>query len=403
MPHRLITDPAKFEELCQHIGQMGEVAFDTEFLSEHTYRPQLCLLQFATRERSAAVDPFEVQDLSSWWKLMSSPDIAVVIHGGREEVRFCLWGAGARPGRLFDVQIAEGLLSRSFPLNYNAIVGRVLNLRTHGKETRTDWRRRPLTDRQIAYAIEDVEHLLEIYTKQSALLAKRGRKDWAQAEFDRFVTDIENEPLRENWHRLPGAQSLSPRELAVARELYQWREEEGLRRDKPVRRVLRDDLIIELAHRQPHDVTDLLATRDMNRSDYKRSATEMLEAVARAVALPADQLPHVKRHEKDHDEQILAQLLSIALANRCAQVEVAQSLVGTTADLRHLVRWEVYNHRKGELPRLMQGWRAEVCGDLLKDVLDGRIALRVNDPRSDHPLVFEQRDAPASGPAGTDR
>jgi ribonuclease D len=399
MPHRLITDPACFEELCQHIRQTGEVAFDTEFLSEHTYRPQLCLLQFATRERSAAVDPFEVPDLSSWWKLMASPEIAVVVHGGREEVRFCLWGAGARPGRLFDVQIAEGLLSRSFPLNYNAIVGRVLNQRTHGKETRTDWRRRPLTDRQIAYAIEDVEHLLEIYKKQSALLASRGRTAWAQAEFDRFVNDLEHEPLRENWRRLSGVQSLSSRELAVARELFQWREEEGLRRDKPIRRVLRDDLIIELAHRQPRDVADLLATRDMNRSDYKRSAAEMLDAIARALALPADQLPHVKRHEKDHDEQILAQLLSIALANRCAQVEVAQSLVGTTADLRHLVRWHVYGDHKGETPRLMQGWRAEVCGDLLKDVLAGRIALRVSDPRSDHPFVFEQRDSSASGPA----
>jgi ribonuclease D len=390
MPHRLITDQTRFEELCRHIRETGAVAFDTEFLSEHTYRPELCLLQFATRERSAAVDPFEVRDLSSWWKLMASPDIAVVVHGGREEVRFCLWNAGARPGRVFDVQIAEGLLGRSFPLNYNAIVSRVLSVRTHGKETRTDWKRRPLTDRQIAYAIEDVEHLLEIYTKQSAALAGRARTAWAQAEFDRFVSDLEQEPLRENWRRLPGIQSLSARELAVARELYQWREEEGRQRDKPVRRVLRDDLIVELAHRHPRDIADLLATRDMNRSDYKRSAPEMLSAIERGLALPAEQCPQVRRNDKDHDEQILAQLLSIALANRCAQMEVAMGLLGTTADLRHLVRWQVYGDKSGEMPRLMQGWKAEVCGDLLTDVLAGKIALRVSDPRSDHPLVFER-------------
>ncbi len=391
MPHRLITDQTHFDELCEHIRQAGEVAFDTEFLSEHTYRPELCLLQFATRESSAAVDPFEVRDLSGWWKLMASPTITVVVHGGREEVRFCLWNAGARPGKLFDVQIAEGLMSRSFPLNYNAIVGRVLNLRTHGKETRTDWRRRPLTDRQIAYAIEDVEHLLEIYTKQSQLLATRGRTSWAQAEFDRFVSDLEQEPNRENWRRLPGSQSLSSRELAIARELYQWREQEGLRRDKPVRKVLRDDLIIELAHRQPRDIADLLATRDMNRSDYKRAAPEMLAAVERGLALRGDQCPDVKRTDKDQDEQILAQLLAIALANRCAQVDVALGLVGTTADLRHLVRWHVYGDKSGDTPRLMQGWREEVCGDLLTDVLAGRIALRVGDPRSDHPLIFERQ------------
>ena len=392
MPHRLITDQDHFEELCDHIRQSGEVAFDTEFLSEHTYRPELCLLQFATRERSAAVDPFQVRDLTNWWKLMAGGEVTVVVHGGREEVRFCLWLAGAPPRKLCDVQIAEGLLSRGFPVSYTSLVSRVLGLKTHGKETRTDWRLRPLTDRQIAYALEDVEHLLEIHARQSGALAARGRTAWAQAEFDRFVGELEQEPFRETWRKLPGAQGLSARELAIAKELCLWREQEGLRRNKPVRRVFRDDLIIELAHRQPRDLADLLATRDMNRSDYKRVAPEMLAAVARALALPQEQLPEVKRGDKDQDEQILAQLLSMALANRCAQVEVALGLVGTTADLRHLARWQVYGDKSGDTPRLMQGWRAEVCGELLADVLAGKIALRINDPRSDHPLVFERWD-----------
>jgi ribonuclease D len=392
MPHRLITDQGRFEELCEHIRDIGEVAFDTEFLSEHTYRPELCLLQFATRERLAAVDPFDVRDLSSWWKLMAGGNVNVVVHGGREEVRFCLWLGGAPPGKLFDTQIAEGLLSRSYPISYTSLVMRALGKKTHGKETRTDWRRRPLTERQIAYAIEDVDFLLEIHARQSEQLASRGRTAWAKCEFERFIGELEQEPNRETWRRLPGAQGLSSRELAVAREVYQWREKEALQRDKPVRRVFRDDLIIELAHRQPHDMTELLATRDMNRSDYKRVAPEMLAAVARALALPRDQCPPVKRTDKDQDEQILAQLLSIALANLCAQVEMAVGVVGTTADLRHLARWHVYRDQTGETPRLLQGWRDEVCGELLKDVLDGKITLRIGDPRSDHPLVFERRD-----------
>src|SRR5687768_7996822 len=116
MPHRLITNQHTFEELCDHIRKAGVVAFDTEFLSEFTYRPELCLLQFATPERSAAVDPFEVRDLGSWWRLMADPDVQVVVHGGREEIRYCLRYAGTRPGRVFDVQIAEGLQARGFPL-----------------------------------------------------------------------------------------------------------------------------------------------------------------------------------------------------------------------------------------------------------------------------------------------
>ena len=392
MADRLITDQGRFENLCEHIRKVGEVAFDTEFLSEHTYRPELCLLQFATREESAAVDPFEVRDLSSWWKLMSSGDVKVVVHGGREEVRFCLWLGGARPGKFYDTQIAEGLLSRSYPMSYTSLVARVLGKNTTGKETRTDWRRRPLTDRQIDYAIEDVDFLLEIYTKQSQLLESRGRTAWAECEFERFVGELEQEPNREGWRKLPGAQGLSPRELAVAKEVYLWREREALARDKPPRRVFRDDLIIELARRQPSDQTELLATRDMNRSDYRRAAPELLAAVARGTSLPRNECPAVKRSDKDQDEQILAQLLSMALANRCAQAEVAVGIVGTTADLRHLARWHVFGDQTGDEPRLLQGWRAEMCGDLLTDVLDGKIAIRINDPKSDHPLVFERRD-----------
>jgi ribonuclease D len=392
MPHRLITDQDKFEAFCEHARGAEAVAFDTEFLSEFTYRPELCLLQFATPERSVAVDPFEVRDLSSWWKLMADSAVQVVVHGGREEVRYCLRFAGVRPGRIYDVQIAEGLECRGFPLSYTALVLRVLGERTHGKETRTDWRKRPLTERQVSYALEDVQHLLQIWQRQRQTLGARGRLPWAEAECRRFVDDLEQEPTRENWRKLPGIQSLSSRELAIARELHGWREREAAARDKPPRKVLRDDLIIELAHRQPHDVADLLATRDMNRSDYRRAAEDMLAAVRRGKEVAANQLPPVRRNDKEHDEQVLAQLLNLALANRCAQLEIALGLVGTTSDLRHLVRWQVYGERSGHAPRLTQGWRAEVCGDLLTDVLAGKIALRVSDPRSDHPLIFENHD-----------
>src|SRR5258708_8152358 len=107
MAHRLITDQDHFEELCEHIRQSGAVAFDTEFLSEHTYRPELCLLQFATRERSAAVDPFEVRDLTSWWNLMAGGDLTVVVHSGPQQVRFCLFLAPPPPRNLRDLPIAE--------------------------------------------------------------------------------------------------------------------------------------------------------------------------------------------------------------------------------------------------------------------------------------------------------
>jgi ribonuclease D len=390
MSSHLISTQSEFDELVSHLRTAGVVAFDTEFLSEFTYRPQLCLLQFATAERAALVDPLAVPDLSAWWQLMASGEVLVVVHGSREEIRFCLQNAQAAPRRLYDVQIAEALQCRGFPLGYSALVARVLKVPVSGKETRTDWRRRPLTDRQVQYALEDVQHLIAIYEKQTASLGARGRLTWAQTEIDRYVRELEEEPTRENWRKLPGVVSLSRRELAVAREVYLWREQEAASSDKPFRRILRDDLIIELARRQPVDVPDLLATRDMNRSDYRRLAPAMLGAIQRGLAIRDADLPTVRKNDKDHDEQILAQLLNMALANRCAEQEVALGLVGTTADLRHLVRWHVYGDRSGPPPKLTQGWRAELCGELLTDVLDGRIALRVNDPKAEYPLVFER-------------
>ena len=389
----LITNPAEFEELCVHIRERQFVAFDSEFVSEHTYRPELCLLQFATTDRVVGVDPFQVTDLSSWWVLMADPAVTVIVHGGQAEIRFCLDLHGERPTNLIDVQLAEGFRGRSYPLAYDSLVARVLGHRNSGKETRTDWRRRPLSAKQIEYALADVEHLARIWDTQRIDLAERGRLAWVLGEVERMIDDLVAERERPSWVRLSGVHRLRPREFAAAIELTDWREREAKSKNRLVRRVLRDDLIIELARRQPKTVQDLSATRDMNRGDYRKNYEEMLACLDRARDLPAKDLPQpppADRPETNPDEHVLGQLLGIALASRCAEQEVARTLVGTSADLRRLVRWHLYGEQQGEPPRLAQGWRADLCGDLLEDVMDGKIAMRVADPNSDHPLVFER-------------
>lgn len=394
MTSPLITDQSEFEDLCHHIQEAGLVAFDTEFVSEFTYRPELCLLQFATADRCVAVDPYEVKDLSAWWNMMADDKTLVIVHGGREEVRFCMTSVNLPPRQLWDVQIAEGLRSRSFPLGYEAIVKRVLGRETDGRETRTDWRRRPLTSGQLSYAVDDVKHVLEIYERQREWLNKHQRMAWADAEMQRMIDEVAVERAPESWMRLSGLHRLSGSELAVAREVYRWRELEAAARNRPMRKILRDDLVLEMAKRRPTSEADLLAVRDMNRPEYKKSAPELLACVVSGLGIPKQDLPVLPKsldEEKSHDEQVIGQLLGLALANRCAELNVAMSLVGKTSDLRHLVRWHAYGEREGTPPRLTQGWRAEVCGDLLRDVLNGKITLRVADPQSDHPLVFERR------------
>ncbi|WP_299461741.1 HRDC domain-containing protein [uncultured Gimesia sp.] len=393
MSSPLIVQQSDFISLCEQILDAGCVAFDTEFVSEFTYRPELSLLQFALNGKEVAVDPYEVKDLSPWWDIMTNDSTTVVVHGGREEVRFCRHFSGKKPQKLVDLQIAEGLRSRSFPISYTALVARVLNEKAGSKETRTDWRRRPLTQQQIKYALDDVKYVLKIWKIQEKELTDLGRLQWAEAEFQRMIDEVDSEFHRENWRRIPGLHKLKPRELAIIRELFDWRDEVAQEKDQPARRILRDDLLIELARRKPTTTQDLIATRDLNRKNMFKLAPEMIQRIAKAHEIPKDQLPqHVEspNNQQNQDEQVIGKLLGIALANRCAEMNVAQTLVGTSADLRHLVRYHVYGEISEEKPRLMAGWRAEVCGDLLTDVLDGKISMRVADPESDHPLHFER-------------
>lgn len=398
MSQTLIDDSDVLAEFCDAARAQGVIAFDTEFISEFTYRPDLCLLQLATRDDAIIVDPIADIDLSSFWALTHDADMVKVVHGGREEVRFCLSHAGRPPVNLVDVQIAEGLRGRTFPLGYEALVKRVLNKRVHGRETRTDWRRRPLSPAQIEYAVEDVKHLLPIWDRQRQSLGKQGRLDWAAAEFQRMIDEVVAERGEQAWQRLPGIGRLNREELNLVRALYWWRDGEAAAKNRPVRKVLRDDLLVDIAKRRPVTQAELLATRDMQRSDFKKYAGDMLECIERARETPRNEWPQelTSRHDDaSQDEQIIGQFLGLALANHCADRNVAVSLVGTMSDLRDLVRWVNDGRPTSAPPRLARDWRSDFCGDLLSEVLAGRMSIRVADPSSDHPLVFE-RSEPAS-------
>ena len=390
MPDRLIVKQRDFDDLCEELADAGLVTFDTEFVSESHYQPRLCLLQFGTSDRISVVDPFKVDDLSSWWELMIDDQTTVVVHGGREEVRYCLRFTGQRPRKLVDVQVAEGLLSRGFPLSYKALVQRVLGEKVDGSQTRTDWARRPLSSNQVEYALEDVRYPLRIWRKQQAALTKLGRLDWAFDEFERRIDDYEAEDEREGWRRLSGVQRLSRREMAIARELYDYRDQVAAERDKPPRTVLRDDLLIDLARRKPKTIRDVTATRGMQRRDYRRMAEDLLACVQRALELPNEDCPQKPNSQRaEPQEDLLAKLLALALADRCAELGISPSIVGTMSDLSELVRWHAFHDQDGNLPRLKKGWRATVCGDVLTDLLDGRVTLRVADANQEAPLRFE--------------
>jgi ribonuclease D len=248
-----------------------------------------------------------------------------------------------------------------------------------------------LSHEQIEYALEDVSFVLDIWETQRKWLDRHGRLSWALAEFDRMISEIQAEERVEPWERIAGIHRLPRRELAVAQRLAQWREEEAAFRNRPPRRILRDDLLIDLAKRRPKTVQQALATRDLNRPEYRKRIDDMLVVIEEVNRLPDDKLPkriRTRREEASSDEQVISKLLGLALANRCAELEIAQNLVGNNRDLTELVRAVRAKDEEADT-KLLTGWRAEVCGDLLLKVLEGRIRFRVSADNASTPLVFE--------------
>jgi ribonuclease D len=337
------------------------------------------------------VDPLAVGDLSAWWEIMADSETAVIVHGGQAEIRFCLHLIGRPPQNLYDIQIAEGFRGRSYPLSYSAIVQRVLNCQVDGSQTRTDWLRRPLSADQLRYALEDVDHVLAIWRKQVKWLEANERLEWATSEMQRMIDDIVADENTPPWKKLSGTHKLSRRELAVVQHLADWREQEAAFRNRPVRRILRDDLLIDLARRKPLTVQQALATRDMNRPEYKRRLEEVVVTITKAMEIEEVDLPEKmrnRRQEASSDEQVISKLLALSLSNRCAELDISQTLVANNKDLTELVRYHRFKEGSHKTPGILEGWRGEVCGKLLIDVMDGKVGFRVADPKSSTPLEF---------------
>jgi ribonuclease D len=386
----LIATPSALAELVDHLRARGRFAFDTEFVSEETFEPVLCLIQVATRDRLAVIDPLAIHDLSPFWDLVIDPAVEVVMHAASEDLRICRFKTGTVPRRVFDVQIAAGLVGFGYPLSLVNLIGQGLRITVSGGETRTDWRRRPLTAAQLRYALDDVRYLLDLADLLAAQLAELGRADWAEGEFAHFVSSIQNRVEEDRWRRLPGLHQLNRRGLEAARRLAEWRFAEARRSNRPIRQLLRDDLLVAIAKRQPASRRDLEALRDFNRPHLLSRAADLLAVIASAQLVAPEDLPEPPdRHDDGPGQTMVVNLLAAALAQCCAQAKVAAGLVGTTHDLKDLIRWHSQDCPEGSRPELAQGWRAEVCGKPLLDVLSGRCALRVADPRAEVPVVLE--------------
>jgi ribonuclease D len=395
----LISTASGLRELADHLRTSGRFAFDTEFVSEESFEPVLCLVQVATHDRLVVVDPMAIDDFSPFWEAVTDPAVEVVMHAAGEDLRICRFQTGRLPTRVVDVQIAAGLVGYGYPLSLGNLVRQELGISLPGGETRTDWRRRPLSAPQLRYACDDVAHLITLADRLGGRIAAWGRSDWAESEYRRLIATIDARSDEDRWRRLPGLHQLSRRGLETARRLAEWRKEEAKRSNRPLRQIIRDDLLVAIAKRQPSNRRDLEALRDFNRPHLHAKSREILELINEAQTVPLDDLPeHAERHEEGPGLAMVVSLLAATLNQCCAESRISPALVGSSSDLKALVRWFVEECPEGHEPDLVRGWREEVCGRTLVDVLAGRRALRVVDPAADVPVALD----PVSKPSGGD-
>jgi ribonuclease D len=383
-----ITTNSQLKSYCDELASAPVIAFDTEFVSERSYRPQLCLIQVAALDRVAIIDPLACSDIHIFWERLITPGHETLVHSGREELNFCLQATRQRPANMFDVQIAAGLVSHEYPSGYAALLDRHLGIKLDKGETRTDWSIRPLTQSQMEYAVDDVKHLLPLRQALGEKLEKYGRVDWMHAEMEAWENEVDEFRSREHWRKISGANSLSRRAMGVMRGLWLWREEIAVRRNQLPRRVLRDDLMFEIAKRRNADVRHIQNLRGMERGDLKQLIPEISNVIQQALALPDEQLPSHLKREQPQQYPLLGQLLNAALTSICRSKNLATALVGTASDIRDLIAFRL-GINTDDPPLLARGWRATVVGNLIEELLSGKTSIRIHDPHSDDPLVFE--------------
>ena len=400
MSYLTVTRPHDLRTLIKHISDSSWVALDTEFIAEKKFQSQLCLVQIAAEDVIGIIDPQSVNDLTPFWEFLCDSDkCEVLTHACRSEMEFCHRAVGRVPKRVFDVQLAAGFLGNDYPASFVTLLERHLRVSLPKGETRTDWARRPLTKRQIDYALNDVRYLNPLAKKLKKQLSSLKRTRWYQNEIrdtlDRLTQDF-NAP---KWRSLSGLNQLSRRELAIVRELCCWRDEQAHQFNIPVGLLMRDDLVIELARRKTPDPKRISAVRGLQRKDITRQLSQISEAIQRGLDCPESDLPESPPRQRTQQYAQMVQLLYAGLAMLCHKNDIATSLVASQSDVRDLIASRFDKASNDASPvkqKLETGWRAIIVGDFFDDLLDGKVAIRIDKNQPNTPLQFVDYPLPQS-------
>jgi ribonuclease D len=370
----VVTTSSELETAVAALAKSDFVTIDTEFIRETTYWPVLCLIQMAAPGVTALVDPLAPGlDLAPFFSLMANESIMKVFHAARQDIEIIHHLGGLIPHPIFDTQVAAMVCGFGDSVSYDQLVQKITGTQIDKSSRFTDWRHRPLSEKQLAYALADVTHLVDIYHHLAAELEREKRADWLTEEMEVLTSRETYDPDPEDaWKRLK-MRVRKPQELAVLQAIAAWREREARDKNVPRGRIVKDDAIYEIAQQQPRDPTALARLRTIPKG-WERSATAsaLLQVVNAALALPKDQLPKLpKGSQAPEGSGAAAELLKVLLRQVAEKEGVAAKVLASVDDIDRIAA----EGEQADVPA-MHGWRRVVFGDLAAKLVRGEIALK---------------------------
>jgi ribonuclease D len=369
-----ITTTSELAAACRRMAAHPFVTIDTEFLRETTYYPLLCIAQMASPDEAAVIDALAPGiDLAPFYSLLADEKVMKVFHAARQDIEIVWHGAKLIPHPIFDTQVAAMVLGYGDSISYDQLVQRITGDSLDKSHRFTDWTRRPLSDAQVSYAISDVTHLRDVYLALLADLERRGRTDWVQEEM-RVLTSPDTYRMEpENaWQRLK-TRVRKPKELAVLIEVAAWREREAQSRDVPRSRVLKDDVIADIAVQAPTSPEKLGNLRSLPKGfERSRWSEAIVVAVQRGLARDPKTLPHPLRMQPPANGAAVVELLKVLLRMISERHHVAAKVIATVDDLERIAADDA-----AEVPAL-SGWRRELFGDKALALKHGDLALAID-------------------------
>ena len=371
--YEYIDSNAGLTRFCARIGEASYCVVDTEFIRESTYYPELALIQIASGDQLACIDPLAITEFGPLAELLVKPDLLKVFHSSSQDLEILYQKFGEVPTPVFDTQLAAAVLGYNYQISYADLVQQITGVSLDKKHTRANWLRRPLSLDELDYAMDDVRHLMPVYEALNQKLDSTRRSSWIEKDL-RAMSDPENYQVDKSqlWRRLKGVLKLKDEKLQIASDLCRWREDLAQQQNRPRRWIAKDDALVEIARQKPEDFEALARIPELSEKTARRHGDELLKIVVHAETLDSTQWPQHDKSGSLTKQQLALGDCLIALCRKIAdQNQIALATLATRKDIDNLI----LNQKSS---RLAQGWRFSMAGEQLLEFIHGQSAISVD-------------------------